>query len=284
MSEVTSYTFTVLRYVHDVATGEFLNVGVLLYAPERGYLRAKTRTTQTRLTHFFPGADGLSFKRTMAQIDRAVSDAAQRLEDLFTEKDLTAGDLAARVLPNDDSSLQWSPVGAGRTKEPHRELERLFERMVSRYDKQTQERRTEEDVWKEFNRALQQRQLLNRFQPKEIASDVDKVLFKHAWKNGYWHCLEPISFDLVDGEAIHQKALRWLGQGVALKDARERFKVYFLIGEPKTTGVQSHFGTALKILEKMPVPVKLYTEAQVEEFTNDLASEMTEHDHRLSST
>lgn len=27
------YTYSVLRYVHDVTSGEFVNVGVVLYSP-----------------------------------------------------------------------------------------------------------------------------------------------------------------------------------------------------------------------------------------------------------
>ena len=30
----TTFTYTVLRYVHDIATGEFVNMGVALDAPE----------------------------------------------------------------------------------------------------------------------------------------------------------------------------------------------------------------------------------------------------------
>jgi len=45
MSNKTAYTYTVLRYVHDIATGEFLNVGVALLATERHYVNALCRTT-----------------------------------------------------------------------------------------------------------------------------------------------------------------------------------------------------------------------------------------------
>lgn len=41
----TAYTYTVLRYVHDTTTGEFVNVGVALYAPELRYASALCRTT-----------------------------------------------------------------------------------------------------------------------------------------------------------------------------------------------------------------------------------------------
>jgi len=38
------YTYTILRYVHDVTTGEFVNVGVVMHLPREGRLLAKART------------------------------------------------------------------------------------------------------------------------------------------------------------------------------------------------------------------------------------------------
>ena len=64
----TAYTYTVLRYVHDTATGEFVNVGVALYAPDANFVRALCRTTYGRLTKVFPGMDGEVFKTLMRYI------------------------------------------------------------------------------------------------------------------------------------------------------------------------------------------------------------------------
>jgi hypothetical protein len=36
----TAYTYTILRYVHDTATGEFVNVSVALYAPDANFVSA----------------------------------------------------------------------------------------------------------------------------------------------------------------------------------------------------------------------------------------------------
>ena len=49
MTSKTPYTYTVLRYVHDIATGEFLNVGVALFAPEPRFVNAVCRTNFARL-------------------------------------------------------------------------------------------------------------------------------------------------------------------------------------------------------------------------------------------
>ena len=46
----TTFTYTVLRYVHDIATGEFVNMGVALYAPEAKYISAICSARYGRLS------------------------------------------------------------------------------------------------------------------------------------------------------------------------------------------------------------------------------------------
>jgi hypothetical protein len=274
VSKLISYTFTVLRYVHDITAGEFLNVGVVVYAPEARFLMARTRTTYGRLTKVFPDANGDAFKRIIGHVESAIETAAARLDDLFPESGASALDFAFRVLPQDDNSLQWSPLGSGRTSNPEKELDVLFERMVTRHEtKGTYERRNEDEVWKSFSRSLQKRNLLSRLQAKEIVASADSKTFGHAWKNGIWHCLEPISFDLVDPERIHNKALRWLGQMAALQGATEPFKLYMLIGEPQHEHVQASYLKARRILESMPGNKEIFTEAQADDL-----SLLVEHD------
>lgn len=146
MSDVVSYSYTVLRYVHDIVTGEFLNVGVAVYCPERNYLRAKTRRKTARLAHCFRGVDAVAAKQAIKQIELAIREVSQALKSASVKDGTTARDLATRVLPHDDSSLQWSPPGAGRTGDLNQELDRLFERMVTRYDSVNENRKAESDV------------------------------------------------------------------------------------------------------------------------------------------
>jgi hypothetical protein len=51
----TAYTCTLLRYFHDVASGEFANVGVVLSAPDARYAGAILRAeTKPHMTSRFP--------------------------------------------------------------------------------------------------------------------------------------------------------------------------------------------------------------------------------------
>ena len=210
MKKTYAYTYCVLRYMHDTTSTEFVNVGVVLYAPEARYLSALCRTTYGRLSKVFPGVNAEHFKSLMHYIEARLGEQGVRV---VTELPLTTPsnvlEFAHAILPRDDSSLQWSPAGSGRTDDPAATLEKLFERMVSRYDERPATPvRNDDDVWRHFKRNLEERQVLKHFQPKTIAVQDDEIEFQHAWKNGVWNCLEPLSFDLAAADSIRDKAHR----------------------------------------------------------------------------
>jgi hypothetical protein len=79
MKNQISYTYSVLRYVHDVTSGEFVNVGVALYAPQARYLSAICRTTYGRLNKVFPGVNAEHFKALMRHIQNSFEAQGERL-------------------------------------------------------------------------------------------------------------------------------------------------------------------------------------------------------------
>ena len=158
-----SYTYCVLRYVHDMTSGEFVNVGVALYAPEARYLSALCRTTYGRLTKVFPGMNAEHFKSLMRYIQARIEEQGTRTpNELPLSASSNVLEFAQAVLPPDDSSLQWSSAGSGRTADPSQTLERLFDRMVSRYEeRQTVAGRSDDEVWRNFRRNLEERRVLS---------------------------------------------------------------------------------------------------------------------------
>jgi hypothetical protein len=62
VSMKTAYTFSVLRYVHDPVTAEFVNIGVALYAPAVKYLNAICTSHYRRLSVVFDPIDGDHFR------------------------------------------------------------------------------------------------------------------------------------------------------------------------------------------------------------------------------
>jgi hypothetical protein len=280
MSASIKYSYTVLRYVHDTMTGEFVNVGVALHAPEAGYLSAICRTTYRRVSAAFPGLRGEHFRAVMRHVQARFE---QMGEQLSAEAKATGSqsllDIARGVLPSDDSSFQWGPVGVGLAADPSQKLEALFNRMVMRYDEQapTRVRRTDDDVWRNFKRDLEQRRLLRYFEPKTISVQDDEVRFEHAWKNGVWHCVEPVSFDMAAAETIKDKAHKLLGQITSVNGTLDNFRLYMLVARPDDDALMPAFESAMSILQKMPCDKEIVQEDEHAALADRLASEVEAH-------
>lgn len=274
------YTYTILRYVHDTTTGEFINVGVALYAPSLNYVSANCRTTLGRVSRTFPEVNRESFKEMVRFIQ-------SRFEEIGAKLNLVSGgprygsilEIAHSVLPSDDSSLQWSPAGSGLTDNPSVTLEQLYERMVMQHEgRQEKSQRNDDDVWKQYKKEFEAKQVLKSFAPVKIAVADDEVDFGHSWKNGIYHCLQPVSFDLAAGERIREKAHRWLGQMSSIQKAPQQFKVYILAGEPQKAELRDAYNSAIGILKKMPVSHEIVTDRDTKEFVDRFAAQIQQHD------
>jgi len=109
-----------------------------------------------------------------------------------------------------------------------------------------------------------------------VAKDYDHE-FDHAWKNGVWNLFQPVSMDLLDAESILDKANRWLGRAMNLKDSEDKFRLWMLIGEPRIEKLKPAYRKALNILNKMPVKKDFVTEPEAQRFSEQLAQEMAAH-------
>lgn len=282
MNKKYQYSFAILRYVHDTTTGEFVNVGVALHAPEVRYANAICRTTYGRLNRMFPGINAEYFKSTMRHIQSRFEATGKQINTQLQFENIgSVMDIARRILPIDDSSLQWSQPGVGFTDNPEETLKKLYDRMVMKYEEKTaREHRTEDDVWRHFKRTLEDRNLLKYFEPKKIIVQDDEVEFQHTWKNGKLHCLETVSFDLSSPDSIRDKAHRWLGRVTSIANSREKFDLYFLVGQPQDEQLLPAFESALSILKKVPVNSRIFQEKNAEDLSHFFEQEVAKHQAR----
>ena len=196
MTKKQAYSYIVLRYVHDVVSGESLNVGVVMHAPGAGFLKFQRRKTISRLKHVFPDLDRRNFMAAMESVDRGLKDLAKHMtKDALFDVHTNAGSYARKVVPSDDSALQWSPPGTGLTDDLKLAFERLYERYVAQYDVKLGKRRSDDEVWRPVSDKLMERGIRVPFEPRTLEGDQDRIEFKRAWKNGRWHAYQPISLD-----------------------------------------------------------------------------------------
>lgn len=283
MTNFKSFEYSILKYVHDTVTGEFLNVGVVLYSRNDRYLKSKFKSTISRVSTAFPDLNKTQFKRTMKFLHCSFKEFQADLDLAINFKEEhSLKNYLHEVLPPDDSSLQWSDVKCGITFDLSTELDNIFERYVSLYDTcTTKERRTESDIWRDFEKTLLSFRLQETLKPKLISVRDDEVEFKHAWKNGIWHCIEPISFDLSNSENFKEKAHRWLGQMASIHEAKEEFKLYLLLGQPSDKSLFDSFYKAVSILKKIPIEKEIFLEDQSSTLAAIISKEMADHQESM---
>lgn len=270
------YSFCFLRYVHEPLSGEFANVGVLLWAPQSNFLGFKASQKYTRLSHFFYDFQPQDHRQMIARIDTQFRKLAKELADTqrlpFPDEPESARDLAFKLIPHDDAALQWSLSGGGLTDSPSAELEILFHDAVARhYDSSEEARRDDGVIYKEiFSRAFESAVVKPHIASYEVKAPLASHLFKQAWKNGVWNVYQPLSFDLKQSESIRNKALRWdsLTRFLAVSD--DRPKIHLLLGAPSGGDQRKDYANAKDILHSSKIAT-LIEEDEAAHFASDLA-------------
>jgi hypothetical protein len=277
----TPYSFSILRYVHDPVTQEFVNIGVAVYSREAGFLRALCDTHYSRITAMFAKIDGDRFRQLTRYIQERVTAIGARLpSELPFEPGVAIEQLLAKVLPPDDSSIQFSHAGVGLSHDLDKTVVALFDRYVNRYTSTADSaRRDDDDVWRNtFRGPLESRHITSYLTPKKIIAPDYEYKFQQAWKNKIWHLYEPVSFDLVESGSILEKANKWVGRATSLKESSDRFKIYLLLGEPEDSQLQSTFVKAQHILSKMPGQPEFIRENEAESFAEEFEREVRLHE------
>src|SRR5258708_2686597 len=130
----TPYSFSILRYVHDPVTQEFVNIGVAVYSRDSRFFRAICTTHYARITGMFAKIDGHRFRQLTNYVQEKIGEIGRSLpSELPFEPGLAIGQLQARVLPPDDSSVQFSRPGVGLSRDLDKTVAELYDRYVNRY-------------------------------------------------------------------------------------------------------------------------------------------------------
>lgn len=274
------FHFSLLRYVYDPLTQEFVNIGVVLYSPEIRFLRAAFTSRYGRISKMFGRIDGASFRATVSYIEQKVSYMSDQIERglLFRDPKEGLDVILSEVLPPDDTSIRFAFGGVGLTEDAARTLDELLERYVTRYESPSEyAHRDENDVWKVFQAPLRMKRVYSQLVAKTIAAPNYEYKFERCWKNGIWHLFEPVSFDLSDERSILEKASRWVGRTTSLSDSTEPFKLFLLLGEPADSKLSGAFHRATNLLAKIPGQREIVRERDAEQFAEEIEQEFQQH-------
>lgn len=278
------YSYSILRYVHDISTGEFVNVGIVIYSSKANYFEYNLRRSLGTISEIFPEIRAIAFKSLLRTVGRRLESIKSNFGSSLEPKGRSQSleELLVETLPKDDSALIWANHGTGVSVNLDAVLSRLFDRYVAKYDRPKQRHgRTDEDVARNIKKNLEERHLLKFFEEKTIQGRSDDVKFDLAWKNGVWHCIEPLSFDLNAAENIRDKAHKCAGSIVGISDSPDKFKVYLVLAKPNRPELADAFERAMGILGNVS-STEIYAEDNQEALLDKLTQDISSHNQLRS--
>jgi hypothetical protein len=125
--ERKAFQYTILRVVPDVERGERVNVGVILYSPERKFLGARVQLNPERIRALAPDLDLAALERHLGSLV-AIAEGA---EDGGRLAQLPQSERFGALSAPSSTIVQPSEVHTGVCEDGSNELDDLFGRLVS---------------------------------------------------------------------------------------------------------------------------------------------------------
>ena len=267
-----SYHFSILRYVHDVSTEEFANIGVAMLIPERSQLNFRANERFGRLSGFFKDIDGPSYRQMIRNLENAYREIATAYQ--FQDLPSNPSQIFSEIIREDASCFQWSQLMSGISDDAETRFAELYAEFVTYQEASAHSRRrSETNIWRDVRRALRVRRLDSRVEfDVNMAAQSYQYSFKMGWNNGRRQVLEPISFALKDPATIVDKANTWIGRLFNLsKD--NTFGFTAVVATPEKDKMKA-FNDACHILNGARSLREIITEDQVDDFMDDIQNDL----------
>src|ERR1044072_8731193 len=166
-----AYQFVIIRYVHNLSTEEFVNIGILLWEPRERHVFYLLSERYSRLSNFFDGFNSNGYRSMLRQLKSNMR-AVQRNERLLREA-RNIQDLAETVVSKGPSCFQWSDQMGGMAEDLSVRIRAIFTNIVDRhYEKRERSRRPEHEIYRDIYKQLVQT-LRHTDLLRKIESDIE---------------------------------------------------------------------------------------------------------------
>lgn len=283
MNAKLPFQFRILHYVHDSFTGEFLNVGLAFYSQSSSFFRVRLLHKYSRITSTFPSADGEHYRKYIISLQSKFDALADSINtrQLSLEPWLPKliDELLVNILPPDDSAIQFGSPQGGMALDLDSVFNDLYYRLVETYIPSDEHlSRDENEIWSIYSKPLHVHRVAGLLSTTVIHTPQDDIELDHAWKNGKWNCLQPISFDLQQTGSIQRKARLWLGTSVLLNESPDVGHVYYLLGKPQRddTTLQKAYSNAVDLLSlvRHAKKITIIQEDEADDFARDISPQI----------
>ncbi len=268
---MTSYYCCVLRYVHNMFTHEFVNVGLMMWIPQDEQIIFDATIRYERISQFFDNFDGRIYRQRIYDLRELSRKLYRDLSALQRYKE-DPSEVFYELLPKGLSCFQWSSPIAGICSKPEERFDELFNKYVGVYKPNTP---TEADIiWHTVRSELKKHDLNKhvQFDFTMKAANVDWP-FKMSWDNGIRQVLEPIPLTFQRPAKIIDNANIWSGRlDLLAKD--HNFNCTAVISNNPTGQNTDAYYEAYAILENAPSMRKIITKNQMPNYIPEIKQDL----------
>lgn len=277
--EMIQFHYQVLRYQPDKVGEEFMNLGVVVFAPDTRELRFKYLDSIKRLSAFFPAGNNVYIKGLVRSLADSLSEAErQRGQVLEPVAHNELASLTLSLLPGTDSALYFSEARSGLDTDLDNALDALFDRMVTRYEHAQEQSVTDKDVWgKVYRKYFREFGIEDKLTKKKVKTPKESFTFDRTWQNSHLNCLETVNFDLKYDSSIKDKVHRWFGKLTLLGQASEDLHIYLLSQLPKDPEQRKFVQDILAEAQRENMKVDVVDETKAALRVKELADEINHH-------
>jgi len=286
-----TYQYQVIRYLHDHFTGEYVNVGIVVYSPEHKFLGCKITNKYQRITSMFPEANGKWIMKVLREFESKLEQSSKRLTELFQPSEQIEN-VTGSIIPHDDTAIRFSESFSGLDIDYNAALEDLFVSLVEKHiDKPLKDTLYDEDVWNEKYKAhFKKYGVLDNLGEHTVRISEhpeDFISFNRAWKNKIWHCYEPLSFVVKNSETVKNKVHKWAGRMNGLNRAGEPLHLTLMISysekhKKMLPFVEQYLLAEFNQNDKRNLQVEIVTDDQAELLAKSVAEKMKAHHEGLN--
>lgn len=277
-----NYHYQILRFLPDRVNEEFVNLGVVVFDPQKRLLTSRFIDKASRVSAFFPEVNTRYLSTTLKFLQAEFFNLSSKFsQELQLDRMGDLNQITKSVLPKDDSSLVFSETKKGRDLNVGIACDDLFERVVLRNisEQDEIELRNDREVWnKVYKNYFEKHKISNRLHAHTVKTKNDELHFERAWKNGKWNCFETVSFNLTRLDSIKNKVYKWAGKLDELRSSKEPISLYLLSVLPADKDLIKFINRKLNDKEFDHSTVTLITEDEAESLTRQLQKEIEAHE------
>ncbi|HAC16254.1 MAG TPA: DUF3037 domain-containing protein [Bacteroidetes bacterium] len=274
------YQYQIIRYVHDHFTGEYVNVGVVVYSKDDRFLASLSTSRYQRITHFFPEAKGRWIMSVLANFNQQIRRISLELNELFSPSN-SLEEITNSILIRDNAAIQLTETRLAVDVDLEAALNDLYNSQVVKYMPKNANNNTllDEDVWRiKYKAYFEKYGIDKRLKTHDFKVPRDVISFQKSWKNNIWHCYEPLSFVLQEKDSIKDKVYKWAGRLQGLQQSNESLHLTLMTSiSPKHKDLMA-FVQEYLIMNTNILTVDIVTEDNAENLAKEICREMELHD------